>query len=81
VRADGSRPVSELGEKRRGPGAVGQGFERAKRFFGAAGQPGDHLRRIDSNSFELCDELTNYHRVRHPAPDWGWRRRFTVQRL
>jgi len=25
---------------------------------------------IDSNTFELRDELSNYFSVRHPAPDW-----------
>ena len=57
------------------------GPERAKRVFGAAGEAGHHLIGIDTNALQLGDELTNNFRVRHPAPDWGWRRRRYVWQL
>jgi hypothetical protein len=58
--------------------AIRQHPKRTKRFFCAAGQAGDHVIGIDTNAFQLDDELSNYFRVRHPAPDWGWRRRPTL---
>jgi hypothetical protein len=36
---------------------------------------------VNTNSFQLFNELSNNFRVRHPAPDWGWRRRSYGRRL
>ena len=60
---------AKLREESGRSGSVRQYAQCAKRFVGAAGQTGHHLIGIDTYSFQLGDELTNYFRVRHPAPD------------
>lgn len=61
--------IPQLGEEGGGACAVGKRAERAQCVFRPARQPGNHVIGIDSNTFQLCDELPNYFRVRHPAPD------------
>jgi hypothetical protein len=62
------------------PGTIRQCACGAQRLLGATGQPRDHVIGVYTDTFELGDELSNYFRVRHPAPDWGWRRRSSVRR-
>jgi hypothetical protein len=68
--------IPQLGEERRWPCAVRQCAKCPECVFSAAGQSSHHVIGIDPNTFQLGDELSNDFRVRHPAPDWGWRRRF-----
>ena len=68
TRSNWGRPISQLGKERRWSGAIRQGLERTKRVLGATGQSRHHLVGIDSNTFELGDELANYFCVRHPTP-------------
>jgi hypothetical protein len=75
VHAHRRRLASELREKCGRSGAVGECPQGAKRFLGAAGEASYHLVGVNTNAFQLGDELSNNFRVRHPAPDWGWRRR------
>jgi hypothetical protein len=79
-RSDRRGLIPERREKRRGSGTIGQIAQRAQRLFGSAGETSDHVIGIDPNAFELGDELANYVRVRHPAPDWVWRRHTSLQR-
>jgi hypothetical protein len=73
--------IAELREERRRACAIWQDSQRTERVFGAAGQAGHHVIGIDTNPFQLGDELSSDFRVRHRAPDWVWRRRPYVQRL
>jgi len=73
--------IPELSEESGGSGAVRECPEGTERLLGTAGEACHHLVGVDPNSFELLDELSNNFRVRHPAPDWGWRRRSYVKRL
>jgi hypothetical protein len=75
VGADWRRLVPQLREKRRGSGTVRQRPQGAERFLGAAREACYHVVGINTYTFQFGDELSNYFRVRHPAPDWGWRRR------
>jgi hypothetical protein len=65
--------MAKLCEKSGGARAIGQRAKRAQGVLGAARQSRDHVIGIDTDPFELGDELSNYLRVRHPTPVWGRR--------
>jgi hypothetical protein len=81
VRAYGGGLVPELREKCGWSDAVRQCPQGTQRFLGAAREASYHLVGINTNAFQLGDELSDNFRVRHPAPDWGWRRRSYIRRL
>ena len=68
VDADGRRLVTELRKESGWSGPIRECPEGTECFFGAAREAGDHLVGIDTDSFQLGDELSNDFRVRHPAP-------------
>jgi len=71
------RLVAQLCEKCCWSRSVRKGSQRTQRILGSTGQAGYHLIGVNTNALQLGDELSNNFRVRHPAPDWGWRRRAT----
>jgi len=81
VHPDGRRLVAELREERGGSGAIREYPEGTERLVGAAGEACHHLIGVNTNPFQFFYELSNNIRVRHPAPDWGWRRRSYVRCL
>jgi len=71
------RLAAQLCEKCCWSRSVRKGSQRTQRILGSAGQAGYHVIGVNTNALQLGDELSNNFRVRHPAPDWGWRRRAT----
>jgi hypothetical protein len=67
--------IPQLGEECRRSGPVGQCAQRPQRFLVPTRQASDHVVGIDPHSFELCDELADYFRVRHRTLHWSKRRR------